>query len=153
MYHSIYDNDSDFYVAAISTDAANQLEPINVKIQSRKISASSMIDSGSACRIITKTLANKILKITPSVRWITTKCEKDLETFSNDPIKVCGKITTTVVYNNWFCEDACFTVLEDGHTLIIVRDVFKRKIFDWQWLDSKQKGVNALTIWITQYAK
>ena len=48
--------------------------------------ANSMIDSGSVCSIITKT-ANRIVKSTPYALWILTKQDKDLKTFSNEPIK------------------------------------------------------------------
>ena len=71
------------------------------KIQYWKIIATSMIDSGSVCSIITKMLANNILKVTPSSRWIGSTSEKNLKTLSNEPIKVLGKIATTVVYNGW----------------------------------------------------
>ena len=71
-------------MAAISSDAANKLEPLNAKVQYRKIIANSMFDSGSVCSIITKTLANDILKTSPTAQWIASTCEKNLETFSNE---------------------------------------------------------------------
>ena len=88
-----------------------------------KCTTSSMIDSGIVCSIITKTLANKTLQSIPSAQWINSKCEKDLKTFSNEPIKVLVKIATTVFYEDWICEDACLAVVE-GHKLIIGRDLF-----------------------------
>ena len=90
----------------------------------KKMVANSMIESCSVCCIITKILANRILKSTPSERWITTKQYKVLKTFSNEPIKVLGKISTTVIYNDWSCEDACLTVVEDEHKLFIGSDLF-----------------------------
>ena len=83
-----------------------------------------MIEAGSVCRIITRTLHKKILKNAPAARWITTKQDKDLKTFSNKPIKVLGKTTTTIIYNDWFCEYACLTVVEDGQKLLIERHLF-----------------------------
>ena len=59
-------------------------------------------------------LANRILKCTPSTRWITTKQDKDLKTFSNEPMKDLGKVATKVIYNDWTCEDACLPFVEDG---------------------------------------
>ena len=47
VYDANYDSDSDSYVAAISSDMANQLEPINANVQFGKITSNSMIDSGS----------------------------------------------------------------------------------------------------------
>ena len=126
VYNSNYDTDSDDYVAAISSDYENQLEPLNAKIKYGNVLnlASSMIDSSSVCSLITKTIAYKNLKTTPFATWIITKQDKDLITFSNEPIKVLGKLATTITYDDWTYEEACLTVVEDGHKLIIGRDVF-----------------------------
>ena len=124
VYDSNYDSDSDDYVAAISSDSADQLEPLNVKVQFGEIKANAMIDSGSADSLITKTLANQILRTTQSAQWITKREKRDLKTFSNDPIKVLGHLETTVAYNSWTDGKAILTVVEDGHKIIIGRDVF-----------------------------
>ena len=83
-----------------------------------------MIDSGNAVRLITKTLANQILRTTQSAKWITKRENRDLKTISNDPIKVLGHLETTVPYNNWIDREASLTVVEDGHKFIIGRDLF-----------------------------
>ena len=124
VYDSNYDSDPDNYVAAISCDFANQLEPLNAKIQFGEVQANAMIDSGSVVSLITKTLANRILRTTLSAIWITTKERRDLKTFSNEPIKFPGHLETTVTYNNWTCKDARLTILENGHKIIIGRDLF-----------------------------
>ena len=64
VYDSDYDSDSDNYVAAVSSDSVHQLEPLNVEVQMGEIRTSAMIDSGSAVSIITKSLANKIIRST-----------------------------------------------------------------------------------------
>ena len=69
-------------------------------------------------------MANIILKCTSYTRWITTKQDKDLKKFSNEPMKDLGNVATKVIYNDWTCEDACLTVVEDGHKIIIGRDLF-----------------------------
>ena len=99
---------------------------LNISMQNfkTKFIANSMIDSGSVCSIINKTLANNILKRTPSARWIASTCEKDLTSHLNEPIKVLGKIAITVVYTDWICEDSCLKVLENGQKLIIGRYLF-----------------------------
>ena len=84
----------------------------------------SMINYGSVCSIMKKTLAKKTLQSTPSAQWITSKCEKDLKTYSNERTNFPDKISTTVVYDDWKCEDSLFTVMENGHKLIIRRDLF-----------------------------
>ena len=86
-------------MAAICSDTANQLDPLKTRTQYGRIAANSMIDDGSICSIITK--INRILKSTPFARWINTKQDKVLKTFSNEPIKILGKIATNVIYIDW----------------------------------------------------
>ena len=83
-----------------------------------------MIDSGSAVSLITKTLANQILRTTQSAKWINERETSDIKTFSKDPIKVLGHLETTVAYNNWIDREANLTVVEGGHKIIIGRDLF-----------------------------
>ena len=111
-------------MAAISYDSANQLEPLNVKVQFGEVKANAMIECGSAVSLITKTIANQIIRTTQFAKWITKKEKRDLKTFSNDPIKVLGHLETTVAYNNWIDREASLTVVEDGHKTIIGRDLF-----------------------------
>ena len=68
VYDSNYDSDSENYVAAISCDSAHQLEPLNAKIQFSEVQVNAMIDSGSVVTLITKTLANRILRTSPSAK-------------------------------------------------------------------------------------
>ena len=125
VYNSKYESDSEDYVAAISSDSADQLEPLNFKVQFGEIKANAMIDSGSAVSLITKTLANQILRTTQSAQWITKREKRDLKAFSNDPIKALGHLETTVAYDNWTDRKAILTVVEDGHKIIIGRDLFR----------------------------
>ena len=124
VYDSNYDSDSDDYVAAISSDSVHQLESLNVEVQMGEIKTSAMIDSGSAVSIITKSLANKIIRSTKSAKWTESTERRNLKTFSNEPIKVIGHLETTVVYNQWQDKSAMLTVVDDGHKNIIGRDLF-----------------------------
>ena len=124
VYEYNYESDSDNYVAAISSDSAHQPEPIPVEVQLGEVKAHAMIDSGSAVSLITKTLANQIIRTTKSAKWIDTKERRNLKTFSNEPIKVLGHLETTVAYNNWKDRAAMLAVVEDGHKNIIGRDLF-----------------------------
>ena len=83
-----------------------------------------MIDSGSAVSLITKTLANQILRTTQSAKWITKREKRNLKTFSNDPIKFLGLLETAVAYNNWIDREASLIVVEDGHKIINGRNLF-----------------------------
>ena len=111
-------------MAAISYDSANQLEPLNVKVQIGEVKANAMIDSGSAVSLIRKTLANQLIRTIQSAKWIIKKEKQDLKTFSNEPIKVLGHLETTVAYSNWIDREAILTWVEDGHKIIIGRDFF-----------------------------
>ena len=111
-------------MAATSSDSTGQLEPLNVKVQFGEVKPNAMIDSGSAVGLITETLANQILRTTQSAQWTTKREKRDLKTFSNDPIKVLGHLETTVAYNNWTDRKAILTVVEEGHKIIIGRDLF-----------------------------
>ena len=124
VYDLNYDSDSDDYVAAISSDSVHQLEPLNVEVQMGEIRTSAMIDSGSAVSIITKSLANRILQSTKSVKWTNTSEKRNLKTFSNEPIKFIGHLETTVIYNRWKDTSATLTLVDDGHKNIIGRDLF-----------------------------
>ena len=118
-----------------------------------------MIDSSSVVSLITKTLSNDILKTSPSAKWVTIKQDKHLKPFSNEPIKVLEKLAVMVTNNDWPCKEACLTVVEDRHQLIIGRDFFNSiglavdqqaksgssTALGWQ-LINKQKVVNVLTI-------
>ena len=83
-------------------------------------------------------MANRILKSTPSARWITTKQDKDLKTFSNEPLKVLCQIATRVIHNDWAVEDACITNSSLGEIFSTVSDL--------QGCNNKQKRVNALSL-------
>ena len=75
--------------------------------------------------IITKTIFKIILKATLTSRWIISIDKNDLEPFSNEPIKVLGKLATSVTQNEWTCEDARLSVVDCGHKNIIGRVTFK----------------------------
>ena len=123
VYDSNYDSDSDNYVTAFSCESANQVEPLNAKVQFGEVKATAMIDSGNAVSLIAKKSANQLLRTTESAKWIIKRERRDLKTFSNDPIKVFGHLETTVAYNNWIDREANLTVVEYGHKIIIGRDL------------------------------
>ena len=83
-----------------------------------------MVDSGTVCDIITKGLAKDTPKTEPTVQRTNSTNEKDSKIFSNEPIKVLGKLATTVTYNNWTRDNAFFTVVDNGQKNIRVRDPF-----------------------------
>ena len=83
-----------------------------------------MIDPGRVVSLITKTLANRILRTTPSAKCINSKERTDLKTFSTEPIKVLGHLETLATNNKWTCKEVLLTIVEDSHKIIIGRDLF-----------------------------
>ena len=142
VYNSNYDSDTDNYVAAISSETANQLENLNAKIQFGNIHLISMIDSSSVCSIITKGLARNIPKTTPTDRWSTTTDDKDMKIFSNKPIEVWGKLATTFTYINLTFHRKFLT--DYGHKSNLGRDMFNS--LGLAVVQNNQKGVNALIL-------
>ena len=151
VYDSNYDSDSDDYVAAISSDSVLQLEPLNVEVQMGEIRTSAMIDSGTSVSIITKSLANKIIRSKKSAKWTDTTEKRNLKTFSNEPIKVIGHLETTVIYNQWKDTSAMLTVVDDGQKNIIGRDLFTT--LGLELINNNQKLVNVFITSISLHVK
>ena len=124
LYDSNYKSDADNYDAAVSKETANKFKPLKAKIQFGKFSSISMFDSRCECIFITITLFKIFLKATLTTRWIISIDKNDLEPFSNEPIKVLGKLATSVTQNEWTCEDARLSVVDYGHKNIIGRVTF-----------------------------
>ena len=78
-------------ILTLTYKSANQLEPLNAQNKFGNVQASAMIDSCSVVSLITKTLADKILRISPSAKWTTTKQDKVLKIFSKKQSKYLEK--------------------------------------------------------------
>ena len=124
IYDANYDSDYDDYddncVAAISikTDT-REVEPVNLVICVGNTSTKALVDSGSVCTIVNKSLADTVVSECNESYWVQSPKIHELKTFSNDIISIVGVINTSIKYNDWIATGADVTVVEDGHRPII----------------------------------
>ena len=99
IYYANYDSDYDDYndncVATISIKSdTRDVEPVNLDICVRNTKTKALVDSGSVCTIINKSLANTVVSECKESYWVQSPEIHDLKTFSNDIIKIVGVINT-----------------------------------------------------------
>ena len=85
------DSSDDNMVASIASNAI-QIEPKNTILQIGNTQVGLLIDSGSVCSILPKSLASEIVENSPLARWLMIAPPQELKTFSNEPINVTGMI-------------------------------------------------------------
>ena len=90
------------------------------------INTTLLVDSGSACSILNRSLASQVVQSSPRAFWINKTVTPQLRTFSNEPIQVEGKIQAPITTKSWTCDAAIFTVVADGLKSLIGRDLFDR---------------------------
>ena len=126
-YDSDYDDYNDNCVAAISikTDT-REVEPVNLVICVGNTCTKALVDSGSVCTIVNKSLADTVVSECKESYWVQSPEIHKLKTFSNDIIKIVGVINTSIKCNDWIATGVDVTVVEDGHRPIIGRDLFPK---------------------------
>ena len=127
-YDSDYDDYNDNCVAAISIkNDTREVEPVNFDICVANTNTKALVDSGSVCTIVNKSLADTVMSDCNESYWVESPEIHDLKTFSNDIIKIVGVINTSIKCNNdWIATGIDITVVEDGHRPIIGRDLFPK---------------------------
>ena len=126
-YDSDYDDDNDNCVATIAYKSeTRELEPVNLDICVGNIGTKALVDSGSVCTIINKSLANTVVSECDKSYWVQSPEMHDLKIFSNDIIKIIGVKNTSIKCNDWTATNVDVTVVEDGHRPIIGRDIFSK---------------------------
>ena len=88
------------------------------------ITTTLLVDSGSACSSLNRSLSSQVLKSSPRTFWIHEKASPQLRTFSNEPIHIEGKIQSPITSNGWTFDSATFTIVADGLKSLIGRDLF-----------------------------
>ena len=126
-YDSDYDDYNDNCVAAISikTDT-REVEPVNLDICVGNTYTKALVDSGSVCTIVNKSLGDTVVSECNESYWVQSPEIHDLKNFSNDIIKIVGVINTLIKCNDWIATGVDVTVMEDGHRPIIGRDLFPK---------------------------
>ena len=118
-----YSSREDNPVAVIES-AVEKVEPLNMPIKIGNINTTLLVDSGSACSILNRSLASRVVQSSPRAFWISEKVSPQLRTFSNEPIQVEGKIQCPITSKGWTSDSAIFTVVADGLKSLICRDLF-----------------------------
>ena len=90
------------------------------------INTTLLVDSGSACSILSRSLASQVVQSSPRAFWINERVTPQLRTFSNEPIQVEGKMQAPITSKGWTCDLAIFTVVADGLKSPIGRDLFDK---------------------------
>ena len=109
LYESAYSSGEDNTVAVIE-NAVEKVELLNMPIKIGNINTTLLVDSGSACSILNRSLASRVVQSSPRAFWISEKVSPQLRTFSNEPIQVEGKIQSTITSKGWAFDSATFTV-------------------------------------------
>ena len=124
-YDSDYDNYDDNCVATISIkNNTREVEPVHLNICTGKTSAKTLVDSGSVCTIINKSLVTTVVSDCKDSFWVQSPEMHEPKTFSNDLIKTIGVMKTSIKGIDWIATAVNLTVVEDGHRPIIGRDLF-----------------------------
>ena len=104
--------------------AVEKFEPLNMPLKIGNINTTLLVDSGSACSILNRSLASQVVQSGPCAFWIDETVPPQLRTFSKEPIQVEGKIQVPITSKGWVCDSATFTVVADGLKSLIGRDLF-----------------------------
>ena len=85
-----------------------------------------LVDSGSACSILNRSLASQVAQSSPRAFWVNETVSPQLRTFWNEPIQTKRKIQPPITSKDWTCEVARFMVVADGLKSLIDRDLFDK---------------------------
>ena len=89
------------------------------------ISTTLIEDSGSACFIIlNRSVLLQVVKSSSHDFWVHDNKNPQLRTFSNELIRIEGKVQAPVSSKGWTSHSATFTVAADGLKSLIDRDLF-----------------------------
>ena len=111
-------------MVAILARSTPQMEPKNTIVQIGNTNVGLLIDSGSVCSILKKSLAREIINNSTLALCLTATPAKGLTTIPNEPIPVIGMMQTLVAFNGWRMEDAEFIVVRNGLQPLNARDLF-----------------------------
>ena len=124
LYESDYSSGEEDNTVAVIENAVEKVEPLNMLVKIGNINTTLLVDSGSACSILSRSLASQVVQNSRRAFWINEKVSPQLRTFSNEPIQVEGKIHSPITSKGWTCDTATFTVVADRLKSLIGRDLF-----------------------------
>ena len=102
IYDANYDSDyDDNCVATISIKSdTREVEPVNLDICVGNTKTKALLDLGSVCSIINKSLAKTVVSECKESYWVQSPEMHDLKTFSNDIINIVGVSNTSIQCND-----------------------------------------------------
>ena len=122
VYEWDYKSEDNNTVAVIE-NAVEKVEPLNMPVKIGNINTTLLVDFGSACSILNRSLASQVVQSSPSAFWINETVSPQLRTFSNEPFQVEGKIQLPITSKCWTCDVATVTVVADRLNSLIGRDL------------------------------
>ena len=123
LYESDYSSGGDNTFEVIE-NAVEKVEPLNMPFKIGKINTTLLVDSGSACSILNRSLASQVVHSSLRAFWINETVTPQLRTFSTEPIQIEAKIQAPKTSKGWTCDAAIFTDVADGLKSLIGRDLF-----------------------------
>ena len=93
LYESGYSSGQDNMFALIQNDSA-KIEPLNMPIKIGNISTALLVDTGSACSFLNRSLTSQVVRSSPHAFWIDANPQ--LRIFSSEPIHIEGKVQAPV---------------------------------------------------------
>ena len=124
LYESDYSSGEEDNTVAMIETAVEKVEPLNMPLKIGNINTTLLVDSGSASSILNRSLASQVVQSSPREFWIDETVPPQLQTFSNEPIQVEGKIQTPITSKGWVCDSTTFTVVADGLKSLVGHDLF-----------------------------
>ena len=101
LYESDYSSGEEDNTVAVIENAVEKVEPLNMLVKIGNINTTILVDSGSACSILRRSLASQVVQNIRRAFWINEKVSPQLRTFSNEPIQVEGKIHSAITSKGW----------------------------------------------------
>ena len=86
------------------------------------IKTKQLVDSGSACSILNRSLASQVFQSSPHAFWISERRPRNLDLSRMNQYR--SKIQSPTTSNGWTCDSAIISVVDDGLKPLIGRDLF-----------------------------
>ena len=122
QFHSDYDSLDDNYVATVENVDTSSIALQNMTITIGNTDCHLLLDSGSCCTIINMSLAREIMLNCAQSQW-SEKKPLELTSFLNNIVENLGTLKSPVRCNDWKIQKAKITVVADGFTPILGRDL------------------------------
>ena len=83
LYESDYSSGEDDNTVATIETAVEKVEPLNMPLKIVNINTTLLVDSGSSCSVLNRSLASQVVQNSPRAFWINETVPPQLRTFSN----------------------------------------------------------------------